>query len=183
MDDVPVVVVPKGFDLINTLEGVFSTFRYAEWDQSIRKHGLVAGFFREVIECVTAYNAPELVCSREHWSGYECENLLHRHGVRIWGRSIGGPQNEDGEPLECTFSVKRRQVEWAEYILRRAGVIVWNKIGLERTAEQASGYAPGSEPPNREQQRAGAIVREKQRAAMLAERQAGRQASRGGRQR
>ncbi len=45
------------------------------------------------------------------------------------------------------FCVKHRQVEWAEYLLLRAGVPVTSVLNEPRNADYAAGYAPGSEPP------------------------------------
>ena len=50
------------------------------------------------------------------WSGHDIELLLHRHGVRIWGRGF--------TPTDICFNVKTRQAKWAEYLLERKGVTI-----------------------------------------------------------
>ena len=48
------------------------------------------------------------------WTGAQIEKLLKRHGVKIWARMIHGG--------DLFFRVHKRQTEWAEYVLLRAGV-------------------------------------------------------------
>jgi hypothetical protein len=72
------------------------------------------------------------------WSGIEMERLLRRHGVKIWDRDF---------THDClTFCVKRRQANWAEYLLRRRGIPVVSQPFNPRNAEYARRHAPGSEP-------------------------------------
>ena len=47
-------------------------------------------------------------------TGWEVEQLLARHGVRIWGRGFTSDS--------LYFNVKRRQANWAEYLIRRRGI-------------------------------------------------------------
>ena len=73
------------------------------------------------------------------WSGTDVERLLERHGVEVWDR---------GFTLDClTFRVKRRQANWAEYLLRRRGIPVLNQPFNPLNDEYARRHAPGSEPP------------------------------------
>ncbi len=53
--------------------------------------------------------------------------------------------------LSIYFCVKRRQVNWAEYLLLRAGVPVVSPVFNPRNPICASRYGPGSEPPTRSQ--------------------------------
>lgn len=72
------------------------------------------------------------------------ERLLRRHGVKIWDRDF---------TREClTFRVKRRQANWAEYLLRRRGIPVLSQPFNPLNDEYARRHAPGSEPPTRRQQ-------------------------------
>jgi hypothetical protein len=73
------------------------------------------------------------------WSGWEMEQLLRRHGVTIWGRGFA--------PDCLYFSVKRRQANWAEYLLRRRGIPVVSRLVNPKNDEYAERHAPGSEPP------------------------------------
>jgi len=73
------------------------------------------------------------------WNGIEMERLLKRHGVRVWDR---------GFTSDClTFRVKRRQANWAEYLLRRRGIPVASQPFNPLNDEYARRHAPGSEPP------------------------------------
>ena len=129
------------FDPIDRIEGVISTFRYADWEGAYQRNG-INGVIAELWACVTSSNAPTIRVSRySAWSGIEIERLLSRHGVRVWDRHISGD--------DVCFSVKRRQVKWAEYLLLRAGVPVTSILFEPRNAEWTENYEPGSEPPTR----------------------------------
>lgn len=133
--------LPAYFDPIDRIEGVISTFRYADWDGAFQRDG-IAGVISEFFACLTSSNAPTIYVSRySAWSGIEIERLLGRHGVHVWDRHISGD--------DLGFSVKRRQVKWAEYLLLRAGVPVTSILVEPHNAEWTDKYAPGSEPPTR----------------------------------
>ena len=73
------------------------------------------------------------------------ERLLRRHGVKIWDRNF---------TRDClTFRAKRRQANWAEYLLRRRGIPVLSRPFNPLNDEYARRHAPGSEPPSRKQRR------------------------------
>lgn len=61
---------------------------------------------------------------QEGMSGWDIEQMLAQYGVTIWGRGF------DAETIY--FSVKREQVDWAEYLLKRRGIAVmttpWNPL-------------------------------------------------------
>jgi hypothetical protein len=136
--------IPSYFDPINRIEGVISTFRYADWEGAYQRDG-IDGVVSEFWACVTSSNAPTIHVSRySSWSGIEIERLLGRHGVRVWDRGISGD--------DMIFCVKRRQVEWAEYLLLRAGVPVKSLLNEPRNLEWTEGYVPGSEPLKRNNQ-------------------------------
>jgi hypothetical protein len=48
------------------------------------------------------------------WCGLEVERLLWRYRIGVWGRGFTAEA--------VTFFVKRRQANWAEYVMCRAGV-------------------------------------------------------------
>ena len=136
-------------DLIDRIEGVISTFLNADWFGAYSRNGPY-GIISEFLDCLTAQNAPLIRVSRESiLSGVKIEKLLKRHGVKVWNRGVTGDT--------LYFRVKLRQVEWAEYLLLRAGVPVTSALVEPRNRDYTQGYPAGSEPPNwnqkREQQR------------------------------
>jgi hypothetical protein len=72
-------------------------------------------------------------------TGWEVEQLLVRHGVKIWGR--GFTSNA------MYFSCKGKQANWAEYLIRRKGIPLSCAPVNPRNDEYAKKYSPGSEPP------------------------------------
>ena len=133
--------IPAYFDPIDRLEGAVSTFLNADWEGAYRRNGF-PGLLSELLACVTSYNAPTIRVSRHsHWRGIDIERLLRRHGVRVWDRGLAGD--------DLYFCVKRRQVKWAEYLLLRAGVPVTSVLTEPRNRTYTEQYAPGSEPPSR----------------------------------
>ena len=138
---------PVFFDPINRVEGLLSTFRNADWHNAYNQRG-INGLVDEFFACITSSNAPTICISRfSHWRGIDIERLLYRHGVKVWDRGIAGD--------ELYFCVKRRQVQWAEYLLLRAGVPVTSVLNEPRNAEWEASYPPGSEPPNSKTRPAG----------------------------
>ena len=128
-------------DLIDRVEGVFSTFLNADWEGAYQRDGIY-GVIDEILACLTSHNAPLIrVARHSHWRGIDIERLLKRHGVKVWDRGI---QADD-----LYFRVKRRQVKWAEYLLLRAGVPVTSVLVEPRNRGYAKRYAPGSEPAKR----------------------------------
>ena len=133
--------IPTAFDPISRIEGAISTFIHADWDGAYRRNGIY-GLISEFLDCIVSRNAPTICVSRfSSWSGNEIEQLLYRHGVKVWDRGFAGD--------DLYFCVKLRQVEWAEYLLLRAGVPVTSKLVEPRNRDYTQGYAPGSEPPSR----------------------------------
>lgn len=74
------------------------------------------------------------------WTGGACEELLARHGVRIWDRGLTSDT--------VFFSVKAEQANWAEYLLKRRGIPVVSAPVNPQNDTYAQWYAPGDEPPN-----------------------------------
>ena len=127
------------FDWIDWLEGFISTFLNADWEGARSRQGY-AGMVGEFIDSLLGRNTWTLAVPRDSgWRGIEIERLLKRHGVRIWGRGVNG--------RELFFRVKRRQANWAEYLLLRSGVPLTSTPFNPRNWEYAKRYAPGSEPP------------------------------------
>lgn len=125
------------FDIISRIEGWVSTFLRADW-QRARRHG-VAGVAGELGRCLTRSNAPAIHFKRNAgWAGIQVERLLASYGVRIFDRSF------DEETLR--FRVAARQYEWADYLLRRAGVPVVTPPPSETNALVWQRYAPGTMP-------------------------------------
>jgi hypothetical protein len=104
------------FDIISRIGGWVSTFLRADWKRA-RERGLLAGVAAEAGHCLTRSNAPLIHFVRNAgWTGIEVERLLKQYGVPVFDR------NFTGETL-C-FRVPLRQANWADYLLRRAGVPV-----------------------------------------------------------
>lgn len=132
--------LPAAVDQLDRLEGIISTFLNADWEGAFQRDGL-AGVIDEFIDSITGANAPKVEVSRySSWSGHAIEQLLYRHGVKIWDRGFMGEN--------LFFRVKRRQVVWAEYLLLRAGVPVVSPLFELRNRDYADRYPPQSEPPN-----------------------------------
>jgi len=125
------------FDIISRIEGWVSTFLRADW-QRARRHG-VTGVAGELGRCLTRSNAPAIHLKRNAgWAGIQVERLLASYGVRIFDRSF----TKD----VLRFRVAARQHEWADYLLRRAGVPVVTPPPSETNAQVCQRYAPGAMP-------------------------------------
>jgi len=61
------------------------------------------------------------------WSGARIEGLLKRNGVKVWARIIHGG--------DLFFRVHKKQAEWAEYLLLRAGVPLKYRLYSERNLQ------------------------------------------------
>ena len=66
-------------------------------------------------------------------SGVEVESTLRRYGVRVCGRL------HDSKTL--SFTVKRRQARWAEYVLLRAGVPLESRLYDSRNMDWAARHS------------------------------------------
>jgi hypothetical protein len=126
-------------DVLNRFEGVVSTFLNADWDGARRRDGL-PGLLHELGACVTRQNSWTIyVPCNSGWRGIDIERLLRRYGVKIWDRAF---------TRDCiTFRVKRRQANWAEYLLWRKGIPVCSRPFDPRNRIYGERYPPGSEPP------------------------------------
>ena len=126
-------------DMISRIEGFVSCFLNANWHGAFHHRGFT-GLIDEFATSLTGRNAWRFYVPRNcGWSGIEMERLLERHGVKVWDR---------GFTRDClTFRVKRRQANWAEYLLRRRGIPVLSQPFNPLNDEYARRHAPGSEPP------------------------------------
>ena len=61
------------------------------------------------------------------WSGAQIEKLLKQNGVKIWARMI--------HRGDLFFRVHKKQAEWAEYLLLRAGVPLNYRLYSERNLQ------------------------------------------------
>ncbi len=122
------------FDLIDWIEGIVSTFRYADWKGAYQRHGAM-GVMNECVASIAGTNYWILSIQRNAgWSGIEAEALLRRHGVAIWGRWF----TQD----DLLFCVKKRQARWAEYLLSRRGIPVTSGPFDPRNLEYTERHTP-----------------------------------------
>ncbi len=100
--------------MIDPIEGVISTFRYADWAGAYERRG-VFGIATELAASFTRHNSPLVWVQRgAGWSGVEVERWLTRYSAKVYGRGFAGNA--------LCFRVKRRQARWAEYLMERAGI-------------------------------------------------------------
>ena len=93
----------------------------------------------ELIRSVTGTASWRLAVPRAcGWSGRDMEQLLRRHGVRIWGRNF--------DRHHLYFRVKLEQANWAEYLLWRRGIPVVSPPFNPMNRSYGLRHAPGSEP-------------------------------------
>jgi hypothetical protein len=128
-------------DVISRIEGFVSGFLNADWRGASQRTG-AAGVAAEFTASLTGRNSWSFYVPRRcGWNGIDIERLLRRYGVKVWDR---------GFTHDClTFRVKRRQANWAEYLLRRRGIPVWSPRYNPLNDEYARRHAPGSEPRHR----------------------------------
>lgn len=102
-------------DIIDRVEGWVSTFLNADWKGAASRGP--TGLAGELGRCVVRSNTWLVhIDRRSGWSGVETERLLKRYGVKVWDRGF--------TQVTLWFRVKRRQANWAEYLLRRRGIPV-----------------------------------------------------------
>ena len=65
------------------------------------------------------------------WTGARCEKLLKSKGVKVYGRCIANG--------DAFFQVPKKQAEWAEYLLLKAGVPLKYHLFSERNRKYAGG--------------------------------------------
>jgi hypothetical protein len=65
------------------------------------------------------------------WTGARCEKLLKSKGVKVYGRCIANG--------DVFFQVPKKQAEWAEYLLLKAGVPLKYHLFSERNRKVVGG--------------------------------------------
>lgn len=123
--------ISEALDRLNTYmtEVRYQTFN--SWEAAI---GIFWSFYHKDLM------PPELTCSRYSRSGYSAEQLLKRHGVTMWARSIA----IDGKSF--SFHVKARQAPWAEYIIVTNGFRPQHVLHDGKVHEYAATKEDGYEP-------------------------------------
>lgn len=85
----------------------------------------------EAARCLTRSNTWQFACKRGvGWRGVDIERLLWRYHVRIFDRGF--------TKGTLTFRVARRQANWAEYLMCRAGISL---VGEMFNPGNATAYA------------------------------------------
>lgn len=69
------------------------------------------------------------------WRGAEVERILRRYGVRVYARQYTTPDNK----RDYGVTVRAKQADWADYLLRKAGVPVSSP---ERNVVAVTGAMP-----------------------------------------
>lgn len=127
------------FNWMDRLEGLVSSFIYADWKNAARTHG-VAGIVGEAGRTVSQANTWTICIDRSGpWTGGDAERLLQHYGVRLWGRRVTGKH--------FILTVEERQANWAEYLLLRRGITLDGRLFNPENQRYAQKYAPGDQPP------------------------------------
>jgi len=101
-------------NVIDRIEGWVMPFWLADWGLAWERGGVV-GVLRELWACVRRRNTWQFAFRRDGgWSGRDVERVLKGYHVRIFDRWF--------TKRELLFRVMRRQANWAEYLMYRAGV-------------------------------------------------------------
>ena len=87
---------------------------HADWKGAYQRSGF-AGLCVETLRSAIGINSyPFFVPMKSTWSGKGIQQLLAKHGIRMWGSAFANGT--------LFFHVKRRQAAWAQYVMLRAGV-------------------------------------------------------------
>ncbi len=137
--------MPHVFDLLDALnwparlEGLVARVIHADWRGSADTSG-APGVAVELGRALVGANDWEFRVPRDFGgSGSDVERLLRHYGIAVWGQRVTGSY--------YVFNVKERQANWAEYLLRRAGIPLENRSFDARNLERAGRHSPGSLPP------------------------------------
>jgi hypothetical protein len=85
-------------------------------------------------------SAHEIRISRYgEWGGQDVARFLRHYGVDVWAVRTTTDH--------FIMYVKERQANWAEYLLRRRGVLVESDVVNPRNLVYAAEHAPGDQPP------------------------------------
>ncbi len=102
------------FDILYLPQTIIESIWHSNWKSAYRQNG-VMGLGREVVDSLLGFNSYQFYVSMNHgWSGHSINDLLARHGIKMWGWTFANG--------EMFFRVKKRQAAWAQYVMLRAGV-------------------------------------------------------------
>jgi len=129
-------------DWVDRVEGVLSSFRYADWAGAYERAG-IRGLLVEFLRTLVGSNRYRIQFRRfAGFNGGQVERMLRHYGVRLWGRGFTpGPEGT------LYFYVKRSQADWADYLLRRWGVPVVSPPPDPRNPQYVARHEVGSLPP------------------------------------
>ena len=135
-------------DPVDWVDRRVGVWLHRPWRRILERYGL-SGLLRELARTAAGDGSWRFHIPRqEGLSGWEIERMLAQYGVAIWGRGF------DAETIY--FSVKREQVDWAEYLLKRRGVAVMTTPYNPLNDLYPQRHPPGSMPtPWREKKKGG----------------------------
>lgn len=126
-------------NLLARLEALAGHLLFADWRGSAARGGPVATA-AELGRALTGANAWEIRVRRDsQWSGRDVADFLRHYGVQTWA----GRTTTD----HFIMYVKKRQANWAEYLLRRRGIPLESESFNPANLVYAQKYAPGDQPP------------------------------------
>jgi len=114
------------FNWIDRAEGVLMSLRHAGRSRRARHRGEAGSWTFQIPRAAG-------------WSGVDVERFLNHYGIVIWGRRVTSQH--------LIFTVKRRQANWAEYLLLRRGIQVATRPYNTLNVAYGEAHAPGDAPP------------------------------------
>jgi hypothetical protein len=114
------------FNWIDRAQGVLMSLRHARPRRRARQRGEAGSW---------TFQIPRTA----GWSGADIERFLNRYGIIVWGRRVTSQY--------LIFTVKRRQANWAEYLLLRRGIPVATQPYNSLNTAYGAAHAPGDAPP------------------------------------
>ena len=88
-----------------------------------------------------------LIPEASGWSGREIGRMLRDHGVKYWGMMI--------VKHTLMLSVRQKQARWADYLLQRSGIPLFNPISSSQPATAGAGPAAEGGPERKPARRRG----------------------------
>lgn len=73
------------------------------------------------------------------WGGVDVSNFLRHYGIDVWGLRTTTDH--------FIMYVKERQANWAEYLLRRRGILLESAVINPQNLVYAAEHSPGDQPP------------------------------------
>ncbi len=114
------------FNWIDRAEGALMSLRHAGRSRRARQRGEAGSWTFQISRM-------------GGWSGADIERFLNHYGIIIWGRRV--------TRQHLVFTVKRRQANWAEYLLLRRGIAVSTQPFNSQNVAYGVAHAPGDAPP------------------------------------